>query len=350
MKEELKSELVVIEQSTAMEMFKTPNGLDPVLEKIKQVAKAFVADVQTPAGRKDIKVMAKKINKASKYVDSVGKGIVDDLKRIPKLIDSERKRSKDLLAGLKAQIEAPLIKWDNDEKLRVSFLQDKIKSIVDIKDSYNEQLNSFQIKELALKLDKVIIDASWAEYEEDAVNLKLTTMASLRNSWTRRSNYEADQARLKKLEEEAAKREKEDNDKKIAEAAAEKAKKDADENSKRELEASKQREKNLEFEKKKLEQDKIDAKKRSDERMQFAKEKADREQADAVEKERLRLEAIDNRKKAEDKKRQDDINHRASIESSTLKILIANGIDFSTGTRIIALASKGKLGHLFIRY
>ncbi len=77
-------------QETALNVYKTPGGLDPWLEKIRNETSNLVPDLTTKKGRDEIASMAFKVRKAKTALDGLGKQLVDELKAVPKLVDDEQ--------------------------------------------------------------------------------------------------------------------------------------------------------------------------------------------------------------------------------------------------------------------
>src|SRR5690606_5993052 len=82
---------------TALQIYQTPNGLDPYIERIRQEVTGHAPNLKTDKGRKEIASRAFKVRKIKAALDGLGKEQVDRLKEIPKLIDAERKRMRDEL-------------------------------------------------------------------------------------------------------------------------------------------------------------------------------------------------------------------------------------------------------------
>ncbi|RIJ02186.1 hypothetical protein DXK93_18560 [Achromobacter sp. K91] len=93
---------------TALQVYSKPGGLDPWLDKIRAEVTGHVPDLKTKKGRDAIASLAFKVRKVKTALDGVGKEQVDRLKDIPKKIDAERKRMRDVLDALADEVRAPL--------------------------------------------------------------------------------------------------------------------------------------------------------------------------------------------------------------------------------------------------
>ena len=74
----------VPEKKTALEVYKTENGLDPWIAKIRKEVESFVPDVTTKKGRDAIASIAYKVAKSKTALDNLGKELVSELKELPK--------------------------------------------------------------------------------------------------------------------------------------------------------------------------------------------------------------------------------------------------------------------------
>lgn len=91
-----------------------PGGLDPIIALISREARALVPDLGTAASRDAIAGNAAKVARAKTYLDGLGKEYVATLKELPKQVDAERKRMRDALDALKAEVRAPLTAWEEE--------------------------------------------------------------------------------------------------------------------------------------------------------------------------------------------------------------------------------------------
>ncbi|MEW2869587.1 hypothetical protein AB1A95_33100, partial [Pseudomonas aeruginosa] len=105
-------------KETALQVYSTANGLDPFLAKIREEIDGFVPDVTTRKGREAIASIAYKVARSKTALDNVGKELVAELKEVPKKVDAERKRMRDLLDHWQAEVRQPLTEWEQREEMR----------------------------------------------------------------------------------------------------------------------------------------------------------------------------------------------------------------------------------------
>lgn len=110
------TDLVVIEKSNAMTVFKSADQIEDILQKVEREVMSFVPDVTTAKGRKEIASLAYKVAQTKTYLDGLGKDLVAELKEIPKLIDANRKTVRDRLDELKEKARQPLTDYEVEQE------------------------------------------------------------------------------------------------------------------------------------------------------------------------------------------------------------------------------------------
>jgi len=93
----------------AIDVFSQSNGLDPYLQHIRAEIDAFPgADVATAKGRKEYAAIAYRVARSKTAIDAMGKELVSELKDLPKKIDAERKRVRNILDAWRDEVRQPL--------------------------------------------------------------------------------------------------------------------------------------------------------------------------------------------------------------------------------------------------
>lgn len=108
-------EIITIKKSQAMDIFTKRELITPLLEKIEHVATQENFDASTDKGRKAIASMAYRVAQSKTYIESHGKELASELKELPKLVDSNRKYSKDFLDNLRDRVRKPLNEWEEEQ-------------------------------------------------------------------------------------------------------------------------------------------------------------------------------------------------------------------------------------------
>ena len=355
MAKDTETALVVIEPATALAVFTEQSRVDPILATIKKIVAEFVPDTSTAKGRAEIASIAHKVARSKTYLDAVGKELVDHYKEVPKTIDANRKRIRDELDALKDEVRRPLTEWEEAEKARVAQLQARVDGFGAIAAAIAK--DSSELMGWIEHVQNIEIDDTYQEMKADAAVAKDRALTMLRGRYEATVKHEAEQAELARLREEAAKREQEDRDRRIAEAAAEKAKRDAEEAAARErAEAERKAKEEREAAERRELELKLAAEKADRERL-AAIERAVREKVAAVEAERRRQEEADlarlaeeARVKAEAGRRASDLAHREGIHRAMLDALKSHGIPDKYAVDVVCLLRSNAVPFVTVEY
>lgn len=341
-------------KESALQVYTAPQGLDPYLKKIKDELDAFVPDVTTKKGRDAIASIAYKVAKGKTALDNIGKDLVAELKDVPKKIDAERKRMRDLLDLWKDEVRAPLTAWEKAEQDRVAEHEANIECL---KAASTDGLTSASIEMLMEVLSSNVIDAAYEEFEAQAHRTKDAAMATYREAHAARLKYEAEQAELAELRAKAAAQEQKDREERIAREAAEKVRREADAKAqaerdavaKREADAkaaAEHRELQLKLATERAEREKAEALRRE----QQAKQDAERRAAEAVAAEQRRVAAQAEADVREARRREADKAHKTAINRAALAAFVAGGMTEECAKQAITLIAKKAIPAVSITY
>lgn len=350
-------------KETALQVYSAENGLEPYLQQIRAEIDAFVPDISTRKGREAIASIAYKVARSKTALDNAGKELVAELKEVPKKIDAERKRMRDLLDVWQAEVRRPLTEWEEAEEARKAAHQarlDRMHSLVETA-SADATVMSVDVEGFIHEIEAVAIDASWEEFEPEAARRKDATLSALRTRLQTLQKQEAEQAELERLRREAAAREQKEREERIAREAAERARAEAEQRAQAERDAAARREAdalaaaeqarlNAEL----AEQRRIAAEKQAEidrqaaiERERIAAEQAERdaqaraEAAAAAERQRQADEQA--RIKAEADAREADKEHKRAINKEALAAFIAAGMPEDCAKKAIELIAKRQI-------
>ncbi|EOH6202837.1 cell envelope biogenesis protein TolA [Citrobacter farmeri] len=318
------TDLVVIEKSNAMAVFKSADQIEDILQKVEREVMSFVPDVTTAKGRKEIASLAYKVAQTKTYLDGLGKDLVAELKEIPKLIDANRKTVRDRLDELKEKARQPLTDYEVE--------QERIKQ--------EEEANR-AAEELAKKIES---DHEMALLMNDAFDREL-------------AEKKAEQERQRIAHEEEIKRQ-----------AEEQAKRDAEEKAAAEIAAAKKREEEAIAAKAQAELLAKQEKEKAEREAKEALERAEREKQEAIEAERKKAQeeadrirheveakeaarlAEEKRIKDEEERRAKDKSHRKEVNNKILADLIKAGASEEVAKDIITAIVKGEVFATRITY
>ncbi len=337
MTESTTTDLVIFDQQSldVAVLFTEPETLDKTLKDIKERVMAFVPDVSTAKGRKDIASLAFKVAQSKTWLDSCGKNLVADWKEKSKKVDESRRQARDFLDALKDEARAPLTAWEAAEeaRLRAEALAAQIAA------DWEEALKEDEVFNLKKELARRDAEAARIEAER------------LAKEEAERAEAARKQAEIDRI----------DREKRIAEEAKAKAEADAKaaaERAEKEAAAKLEAERIAAAEKIAAERLKAQQEAEAAERKRLADIKAAEDKADAEkqaiiqaqqEKERKEAERIAAEKSANEK-RMADLEHRKTINNSAKSGIMALGFSCEAAEKLIVAIAKGQINHITINY
>lgn len=329
------NELVVIEKSTALEVFKSSDSVEDIIRKVEQEVNSFIPDVSTAKGRKEIASLAYKVAQSKTYLDGLGKDLVAELKEIPKLIDANRRTVRERFDTLRDKVRQPLTEWEAEqerieaEKQMLAWHEEALEMNAAFDKALAERIESDH--EIALLMNEKF-DRDLAEAKAEAERQRIAREEELKKQAAEQARLEAEQKAQQEIEA-AAQRERE------AKEAAERAEREKQEAIQRAEQEAKEA-------KEKAERDAKEAQERAEREKQAAIE-AESKKAHEAEQARL---AEEERKRKEDAKRQEDKEHRRAFNQEALKALISNGFDEKLATEFIKLVASNQIPHMTMNY
>jgi hypothetical protein len=337
-----------IEQKNALEIF-TQEGVDPVLDAIKKEVESFEPDVSTATGRKEIASMAHKVAQSKTFLDGLGKDLVSEWKQKAKVVDSSRKKIREELDKLKSDVREPLTEWEQAEESRVKCHNDRLNEMIHL--GHVDDLESSLIKLNISKLDSIVVDETWDEFEAEAHRVKAQVAFNLGESLAKREKIEAEQAELERLRKENEEREKREYEERIAREAAERARKEAEEKAKAERQKIEQQKLAAEKRAKELEEAKLREAQEAERKAKEAAGRAEREKLEAIEAEKRRAEDERLRKIEEERKRETDLVHRKKINNQALSALMEfSFISEDEAKKVVTAIASGQIPNIKIQY
>lgn len=201
----------VIPEDERLKAFTTGKGVDPYLEELKHIVSVFKPDLTTEEGRKDIASFAYQIARFKTRVDEMGKTLKEEYTPIPKKIDAERKRVRELLEGLQKSVRAPLTAWEEAEDARVGTIKSNVSKLrgetIDMQKASTDDL-----RELLQWIESEEITAeTYLEYAPSAIESQAEGVSRLKLEIERRELAEAQEKELAELRADKARIEDEKN-------------------------------------------------------------------------------------------------------------------------------------------
>lgn len=351
--------ITVPSKETALDVFKGDKGLDPYLLTIRHELDRFLENppsLDTVAGRKAYASMAYKIARSKTAIDNIGQELVADLKQLPKTIDAERKRWRDTLDGWRDEARGPLNEWEAAEETRIA----KHKTGIEVMQRFAEELDDEDASTLSATIahvEAIEIGIEWEEFEAEAHRVKAASLATLKAALERRQKYEAEQAELERLRQEAAAREQREREAQIAREAEERARREAEQKAQAEREAAARREQEAkaEAERKEREHQEAIAKAKRDAELaeQRAKEEYDRKERERIaEQQRQEQERAEQQRREQEEvaRRQADKEHRGRINRTAMQAFIDGGMPPECAKQAVTMLAKGEIPNATINY
>jgi colicin import membrane protein len=249
--------LILAEKIKPAQVF-TADGIEPIIQRIEDLARAHVPDITTSKGRQEIVSLSFKVTRSKTALDDIGKDHNADIKARIKVTDAARKTARDRLTALSEEIRRPVTDWE-EEQAKIKAEKERIERerVTAIGAMINENFSmesaaSLQKKPSAMvhaRMQRVsAIEIPAEEYQEfvtEAVKAKAELVAHLNDLYNRKLQQELEDQKRKE-EEARLKAEREELDRQKAEfeqrQAEARAKEEAEAKAKAEAEAREQAE------------------------------------------------------------------------------------------------------------
>lgn len=262
--------VIVVDQERLQAFFSDGKNLDGVYGHIEKIAKGLVADVSTKEGVSQIKSCARQIASAKTKIDNLGKQVVAELKKLPGVIDENRRNFRERMEALQAEIRRPVTEIEEREAEidRIKTVHQQLISA----DSATIRQNIEAVKAIELNAEK------WKESLEKATKAVTDEINALETVLKAAEKREAEARELEELRKKQEEAERIIREQKIKEEAERKAREEA--------------ESRAAAENARLEREKQEAERRAAEAERAAQEAREREEAAMNSKEAMERAAI----------------------------------------------------------
>lgn len=262
--------VIVVDQERLQAFFSDGKNLDKAYGRIEKLAKGLVADIATKEGVSQIKSCARQIASAKTKIDNLGKQVVAELKKIPGVIDENRRNFREKMEALQAEIRRPVTEIEEREAEidRIKAVHQQLISA----DSATIKQNIESVKAIPLTAEK------WKESLEKATKAVTGEINALETMLKAAEKREAEARELDELRKKQDEAERIIREQKIREDAERKAREEA--------------EARAAAEKARLEREKEEAERKAAEAERAAQEAREREEAARNTKETLERAAI----------------------------------------------------------
>lgn len=262
--------VIVVDQERLQAFFSDGKNLDKAYGRIEKLAKGLVADVATKEGVSQIKSCARQIASAKTKIDNLGKQVVAELKKLPGVIDENRRNFREKMEALQAEIRRPVTEIEEREA-EIDRIKTVHQQLIDA-DSATIKQNIESVKAIPLTAEK------WKESLEKATKAVTGEINAIETMLKAAEKREAEARELEELRKKQDEAERIIREQKIREDAERKAREEA--------------EARAAAEKARLEREKEEAERKAAEAERAAQEAREREEAARNSKEALERAAI----------------------------------------------------------
>jgi len=281
------------------------------LTKLRELNKSLVFDYEDPKGNKDARSHVYKLRQTRAAVDKARKDEKEESLAYGRRVDAEAKEIMEEIEGMIEVHAKPLAEIEEREKARVKAHEDALAEITDDGDQIKAGWMDYSAGTIRDHIEIVeqipVTSERWEEYAERAATVKENALTKMRKALGERERYDAEQAELQRLREEAAERE-----------AKEKAEREAAEKERREKEAQERE-------------------------ARIAEEAAERARQEAAAEKRREEEAA--------AKRAADEQHRKDVHARLIDQFQARaGLCMDDAMRVVQALSEGKIEGVSITY
>ena len=341
---------------TALAVFTDTTKLDEILDKVRSKVCGTVYDMSIRKDREACASDAYKVARCKAAMEKLRAATSAELKDLPKKVDAGGRYLKEGMEAIQADVRKPLTDWEEAEAQRVARHRAALESMAD----QAREVGGLDVEALRQRIaavESVVVGESWEEFEAEAHRVKAKALEILNAALSERQKYEAEQAELAELRRKQAEQEQKDREAEIARLAADKARVDAEAKALAERNAAAKREADAKAAQAKAEQDAKDAA----ERQRRAEEQAEAERfasvaraeqaAEAARQAEIKRQAGEKAaEEAEQRRREADIAHKASINNAALAAFIKNGLPDACAKQAVILIAKGLIPAIRIQY
>lgn len=212
--------VIVVDQERLQAFFSDGKNLDKVYGRVEKMAKGLVADPTTKEGASQIKGAARQLASVRVKVDNLGKQVVAELKKLPGVIDDNRKAFREKMEALQAEIRRPVTEIEEREAEidRIKTVHQQLISA----DSATIRQNIEAVKAIALTTEK------WKESFEKATKAVEGEINALETILKAAEKREAEARELEELRRKQEEAERIIREQKIREEAERKAREEAE--------------------------------------------------------------------------------------------------------------------------
>lgn len=319
------------------------------LNALEAESKSIIPDLTTKKGIEAEKSHIYKWRQSKSAVTKIHKEAKAEALEYGRKVDAVKNKLLGRIEAVIAEREKPLNEIEERESERVAVIKQRIDTLnVYQSAAYDTTAEIYQ--EFLNEAEAFAIDDTLEEFKAEAAIAKDAAIAQIKPLLAARLKYEAEQAELVRLREQAALQERKDREARIAQEAAERATREAEAKAQREADARANEEKRKAEEAEKAEQarlleletakrEKAEAETRAANAEKAAKEKAERE-----------LQDKNRREKEEAEKREANKKHQAKINNEAVAGFVKSGLSQDDAVKAVTAIAKHEIANVTISY
>jgi colicin import membrane protein len=187
-------------------VYQTKGGVDDVIAKIKAEVSTLDPDVSTEAGRQLIRSTAYKVARSKTLLDDMGKRLIEDARKTVDSVNADRRRLRDELDKLGAEVRRPLTEFEYAEQRRIEEHENALRHIIILSEDLLPS-TSLELEGRYQQLQAFCPDRDWQEFAKraaDARELATSRLLTLYKAALAREEAEAEAEQQREEAEEQA--------------------------------------------------------------------------------------------------------------------------------------------------
>lgn len=341
---------------------------DELYAEMMREVNAFVPDLGTLSGRKEIASLAFKVTRTKTAIDAAGKKLNEDARKQINVVDASRRAIREKLDALADQVRKPLTDWEDAEKARVDAINRELADL-ELTAIVAPEDTAQTIQARVDMLKAISVDPSaWQEFAPAAKKARDAALSMLSTNLERITREEADRAELARLRAAAAAREQAEAERIAAEQAERQRVEREQAEAERQARAAEAERQRIAAAAEAARREAVAAAERQQREVEEAAARREREatEAHAAEIARIRREQEDRQREAdriadeqaaaaraqreEDERRAADREHRGKIMGEAKAAFIDFGISETKAKAIVLAIAAGNVPHVSIRF
>lgn len=204
MTEETGTAIAIPQGNKLIELFKSEDGIEKMLEKTVKDARAEAAnhDPTTRKGREALKSLAFRASKGKTTMKEEGLALTATMREEIAKINAGRDKGIQILDDLRKEIRKPVEDWEADEQKRIDALEERLSKIT--ASDLTALSPSSEIEARKAEIEAIDLGDDWGDRGDDALVAKETAMIQIEGILIASKKREADEMELAALREKQA--------------------------------------------------------------------------------------------------------------------------------------------------